>query len=100
MIDSPRSVAFTGHLSALYGFCMGVTFVSSKVLLSILAPAQLLLTRMGIGYLFLWIVSPRPLRLKERKDALLFIGAGDSGSACTIFWKTPLLHTAMRAMSA
>jgi len=47
MIDSPRSVAFTGHLSALFTvFVWGVTFVSSKVLLSILAPAQLLLTRM------------------------------------------------------
>lgn len=92
MIDSPRSVAFTGHLSALFTvFVWGVTFVSSKVLLSILAPAQLLLTRMGIGYLFLWIVSPRPLRLKERKDALLFIGAGGFGICLYYFLENTAL---------
>jgi len=80
MTESPQSVRAAGHACALFTvFVWGVTFVSSKVLLSVLTPEQLLLSRMGIGYVCLWAFHPHALKLKDKKDALLFVGAGGFG---------------------
>ncbi|MCH3908466.1 MAG: DMT family transporter [Sphaerochaeta sp.] len=80
MIEGPRDMKAAGHLSALFTvFVWGVTFVSSKVLLDILTPEQLLFGRMFVGYLALWVVQPHRIRLKDSKDIWLFVGAGSLG---------------------
>lgn len=80
MIDTPQKVRTAGHLAALATvFVWGVTFISSKMLLTVINPIQLLLARMSIGYVFLWLLHPHMLHMKERKDWWLFVGAGAFG---------------------
>lgn len=69
-----------GHLLAFGTVVVwGVTFVSSKRLLEVMAPEQLLLARMTLGYLLLWVLHPHVLVLKDRRDAGDFFGAGFFG---------------------
>ncbi|MFA6846134.1 MAG: DMT family transporter, partial [Sphaerochaetaceae bacterium] len=78
--SSPKSVLLRGHLLALFTVLVwAVTFVSSKILLIIFNPQQLLLSRMVIGYTLLWILCPRRLVLKDKTDRWLFIAAGGFG---------------------
>jgi drug/metabolite transporter (DMT)-like permease len=80
LISSPGKTKLFGHLAALFTVLVwGVTMVSSKILLEILEPRQLLFARMVLGYVLLWILSPHKLHLKEKKDELLFLGAGGFG---------------------
>lgn len=58
----------------------GTTLVSSKVLLLYgLTPAQIMLYRFIIAYLFLWVLYPRTHRIKSLKDELSFLGIGFFG---------------------
>ena len=58
----------------------GTTLVSSKVLLHYgLTPAQIMLYRFIIAYLFLWILYPRTHRIKSVKDELSFLSIGFFG---------------------
>lgn len=59
----------------------GVTFVSTKVLLSVMTPLWILLIRFALGLLALCALRPRILHLKGRNHELLFLGAGASGIA-------------------
>ncbi len=78
MTESPRKVA--GNLLAAFTCLVwGVTFVSSKRLLTIMTPLQLLFCRFLMGYLLLWIIHPHRLRLRSRQDILDFAGAGFFG---------------------
>ena len=58
----------------------GLTFVSTKVLLDYLTPLDILLSRTILGFLALCLVSPRILRLRDRRDELLFALAGLTGA--------------------
>ncbi len=69
-----------GNLLAAFTACVwGVTFVSSKYLLFVMTPSQLLLSRFLLGYFLLWILHPHPLCLKEKSDLWDFAGAGFFG---------------------
>ena len=69
-----------GHLLALFTVGVwGVTFVSTKVLLDVLAPVEILVIRFVLGYFFLWILWPRGLGKTTRKQELFFFLAGLSG---------------------
>jgi drug/metabolite transporter (DMT)-like permease len=58
----------------------GTTLVSSKVLLHYgLTPAQIMLYRFIIAYLFLWILYPRTHRIKSVKDEFSFLSIGFFG---------------------
>lgn len=70
----------TGHLAAFITiFIWGTTFVSTKVLLQTFTPIEILFIRFFIGYLALWLVLPRRLRLHDQKQEWYFIFAGLCG---------------------
>lgn len=70
----------TGHLLALLTvFIWGVTYISSKVLLRILTPEELLIMRFVIGYGMLWILKPKLLKFNGWKKELAYAGAGLTG---------------------
>lgn len=53
-----------GHLAAFVTILIwGTTFISTKVLLRTFSPVEILFIRFVMGYLALWLVCPRSLRL-------------------------------------
>ena len=79
-VSGGRDLAL-GHLLALFTVVVwGVTFVSTKVLLEVLTPVEILCVRFVLGYLFLWVLWPRRLtrRLVAREE-LYFFFAGLTG---------------------
>ncbi len=69
-----------GHiLAALTALVWGTTFVSSKILLRVLTPQELLLDRFVIGYAVLWLMKPKFLRFESIKQELSYAAAGLSG---------------------
>lgn len=70
------------HLIALFTvFVWGITFVSTKVLLTDFTPLWILLLRFAVGFGALGVLRPRILRLKERRHEALFAAAGATGIA-------------------
>lgn len=60
----------------------GTTMVSSKVLLNEgLTPAQIMLLRFMLGYVFLWMLHPRMPRVRSLRDEALFAGMGLFGGS-------------------
>lgn len=77
--SAPNKTA-TGHLAAFITiFIWGTTFISTKVLLNTFTPIEILFIRFFIGYLALWLVLPRRLKLNDRKQERYFIFAGLCG---------------------
>lgn len=69
-----------GHLAALGTMGVwGTTFISTKVLLESFKPVEILIIRFVIAFIILTILSPKILRLKEKRHQLYFIGAGLTG---------------------
>lgn len=69
-----------GHLAALLTiFIWGTTFISTKVLLTVLQPVEILIYRFIIGFAVLLIAAPKLLRTENIKEELLFVGAGFTG---------------------
>jgi len=72
----------TGHLAAAFTILVwGTTYISTKVLLQYLQPLEILIIRFVIGFLFLCILNPRPLKV-ERSHEKYFLMAGLSGITC------------------
>lgn len=70
----------TGHLAALLTVLIwGTTFISTKILLTAFQPVEILFFRFAVGFLALWIVSPRRLRGVRRGEEVLFAAAGLCG---------------------
>ncbi len=66
-----------GHIYA--GICIliwGSVLVATKLLLQKLTPFDILWWRFCIGYLFLWILYPHPVRIKSIKHELYFAVGG------------------------
>lgn len=60
-----KSESVRGHAAALLTILIwGVTFISTKILLTAFTPIEILFIRFLIGYLALWLVCPRRLVLK------------------------------------
>ncbi len=69
-----------GHVLALGTVALwGITFVSTKVLLVGLSPAEILVLRFLIGYLALWLIRPKLLRTSGWREEALFAAAGICG---------------------
>lgn len=69
-----------GHITALVTILIwGMTFVSTKVLLGTFTPIEILFIRFAIGLLALAIIYPRRLKIADRRQEWLFVGAGVSG---------------------
>lgn len=69
-----------GHAAAIFTIIVwGTTFISTKVLLRVLSPVDILLTRFILGYVALLIASPHMLHLQSWKEEGIFALAGISG---------------------
>lgn len=69
-----------GHVAA--SICMliwGITFISSKVLLTHFSPTELFYFRFLLAYVFLFILSPKPIVPKLNKTELLYALSGLTG---------------------
>lgn len=75
-----KNKTISGHIAAFTTILIwGTTFISTKVLLKTFTPIEILFIRFMIGYLALWCVCPRRLKLKEKRQEWLFIAAGLCG---------------------
>lgn len=75
-----KSDTVSGHLAAFITILIwGTTFISTKVLLRVLAPIEILLIRFIIGYAALWCVRPRSLKVADKKQEWYFAAAGLCG---------------------
>ncbi len=69
-----------GHLLALLTvFIWGTTFVSTKILLEVFQPVQILFLRFFLGWLALWLFCPHFFHPVKRSQEGLFAAAGFSG---------------------
>jgi drug/metabolite transporter (DMT)-like permease len=66
-------------LTAFTVLVWGSTFVSTKSLLSSFSPFEILVIRFSLGYLCLWALYPRVLKLRDKKHEALFAGTGLTG---------------------
>jgi drug/metabolite transporter (DMT)-like permease len=75
-----RKKEITGHLFALFTiFIWGTTFISTKILLRVISPIEILFLRFIIGFIVLLVVYPHRLKMKEKKQELYFAAAGLCG---------------------
>ena len=76
----------TGYLFALFTITVWEsTFISSKLLLEVYTPSQIMLTRFLLAYAALWLLRPKRLAL-GRKQELTFLLLGLSG--CSVYFYT------------
>lgn len=69
-----------GHLAALLTVTVwGTTFISTKVLLTVFQPTEILFIRFVLGFLVLCIAAPRRLRTSGWRQEVTFALAGLSG---------------------
>ncbi|WP_433707039.1 DMT family transporter [Paenibacillus illinoisensis] len=69
-----------GHLLALLTILIwGTTFISTKILLIDFTPVEILLFRFLIGYVVLFLICPRVMRISTIREELLFMAAGLCG---------------------
>lgn len=57
----------------------GMTFVFTKVLLRSFSPVEILVFRFMIGLFALFLLNPRPLKLRSRSHEWYFAGIGLTG---------------------
>lgn len=75
-----KNKQITGHIMAMISIIIwGTTFISSKILLDVFNPVELLFFRFVIGFVVLWFMNPHRLVLKNRKEEWYFAGAGLTG---------------------
>ena len=69
-----------GHiLACLTQIMWGATFVSTKVLLEWFRPVEILFVRMLLAFIALFLVSPHPVKISDKKRELCFAGAALTG---------------------
>lgn len=69
-----------GHILSMFTVLIwGLTFVSSKVVLTVLTPVELLFLRFMTGFLALFLMHPRILKWQGWKMELMFFGTGFFG---------------------
>ena len=69
-----------GHLAALFTVVnWGTTFIATKLLLEAFTPIEILLFRFVLGFLVLWLVCPRRLKVGDWHREAVFAAAGLTG---------------------
>lgn len=77
---TPSNSNTTAHLAAfLTILCWGTTFVSTKVLLQVLTPVQILLIRFCIGFAALYFLSAKSTYQLIRRQNVYLASAGFLG---------------------
>lgn len=75
-----KSNTVSGHLAAFVTILIwGTTFISTKVLLRVFTPIEILLIRFVIGYAALWCVRPHRLQVAHWGQECYFAAAGLCG---------------------
>lgn len=75
-----------GNLLAVFAvFIWGITFISTKILLKVLSPEEILLFRFIIAYLILMIICPQRMRISNFKEEFIFASLGLTGITL-YFW--------------
>ena len=70
-----------GYLCAAFTvFSWGITFVSTRALLSDFSSLEILFVRFFMAYLVLWLLAPRRLKLESWKEEGYFALAGLTGA--------------------
>ena len=84
-----------GHGMALFtAVVWGVTYISSKILVTDLSPAAVIALRFPLAWLALFFCSPKPLIPESLKSELPYIGAGFTGlTLYYILQNVSLLYT-------
>ena len=71
---------YMGHVAAFITILIwGTTFISTKVLLRVFSPIEILFIRFLIGYAALWCAFPHRLEVKEKWQEFYFAAAGLCG---------------------
>lgn len=69
-----------GHIAAFITIMIwGTTFISTKILLEVFTPIEILFIRFLLGYIILWIIYPKRLSFQSFQQEKYFILAGLSG---------------------
>ena len=69
-----------GHLIAAFTITVwGITFISTKILLTVLSPFEILAIRFALGYMALWLAFPRWLPWQGARHELTFALGGLTG---------------------
>lgn len=75
-----KSKKNAGHLSAILTILIwGTTFISTKILLTGFLPVEILFFRFVMGYIVLWAICPRQLKVISPKQETAFAAAGLCG---------------------
>lgn len=69
-----------GHLIAAFTITVwGITFISTKILLTVLSPFEILAIRFALGYMALWLACPRWLPWQGVRHEITFALGGLTG---------------------
>lgn len=83
-----------GHVAAASSILIwGFAFISTKVLLKDFSPIEILFYRFVLVYLFLFVLSPKPVMPKRSKSELLYIAAGLCCASHFMFTNVGLTYT-------
>lgn len=94
MNEHLKKTRLVGHLLALAAILVwGSTFISSKVLLSVYSPPQLITMRFAVAYAALWLIRPRAPRIVWRDEAQFFLLGCFGGSVYSMLENTALTRT-------
>lgn len=75
-----KSKITQGHLAALVTILIwGTTFISTKILLNVFHPIEILFIRFTLGFVILAIAYPRILHIKDKRKEITFALAGLCG---------------------
>lgn len=75
-----KNKRYVGHILALITILIwSTTFISTKILLKDFQPIEILLMRFMIGWIALFCIDHHQLKLKDKKETVLFVLAGLCG---------------------
>ncbi|MFI3205987.1 MAG: DMT family transporter [Clostridia bacterium] len=82
-----KSGMYIGHILALCTVVVwGTTFITTKILLVDFVPTEIAMFRFILAFVFLNIIKPKRLHIKDFKKELVFAGAGLAG--ITLYFQT------------
>lgn len=79
-MDQTRGEVLKGHVYCGISMVIcGSAFIFTKQLLGVFSPGEMVFLRFLTGYIALWIIKPRRLRLSSTREELLCVAAGATG---------------------
>lgn len=92
--------SYLGHICAAVSILIwGSTFISMKVLLAVWNPVEILFYRFLVGYLFLWILRPKYLKLSGRMEGVFALSGLTGICLNCLLENTALLFTGASVVS-